>query len=509
MKPTATFAACCTVLILSLASARAGIAFPDPSGGWSYIYNGNQLIVGAPLSGLTSLDGTWGHDSSDQWDGSEIGGAFSTGDFGIGNAPGGVSLVTNQTGTTYLRLQDPGDPTTYGYPDPSNRKLFFGHDVTTDIDPTKAQTIMDAGVTLSFRARIPTLAKAGGPLDSLTPAGQTASGMQPYPTNGDGYVVSDGGKGNFVIRQGGSGLESPGGAIAFCLTQNTDAASADPGAPQAGTAGLTFNEFNGNVPIHTVAFGQGKRADAVEFDPTDWHEVYIVMRKDPDNFGTHEIFVFVDGNLRADVFKTTAGTGADTFSSTYIAMGGSATPQSWALDVDWFGYRDEQVFPPGALLPPVIYGFSPEKGTKSFPATSNFNFSVSARMTTNTLPASGFKLSLNGQDVSSQLVLTGSDSSTNRMATFTSLQPNTIYTGTVIVTDSGRLSTTNAVTFDTMILITAKANAEGMIVLEWNTGTLVSADTVNGSYQPVNGATSPYTVNPADAAQRFYRVRIP
>jgi hypothetical protein len=40
------------------------------------------------------------------------------------------------------------------------------------------------------------------------------------------------------------------------------------------------------------------------------------------------------------------------------------------------------------------------------------------------------------------------------------------------------------------------------------TGTLLSSPTANGSYTPVSGATSPYTVSPTDA-QRFYRARVP
>lgn len=497
------------VVLLCVTSVYAGITFPDPPGGWTYIYNGNQLIIGNPNSGLTSLDGTWGHDSSDQWDGSEVGGPFSTGDFGNGNAPGGVSLLTNLAGTTFLRLQDPGDPTGYGYPDPNNRKVFLGHDIATEVDPVKALTIMDTGVTLCFRARIPTLIKAGGLLDSLMPAGQATNGIQPYPTNGDGYVTSDGGKGNFVIHQGGGGLESLGGSIAFCFTQTTDTASGDPSARQAGVAGLTLNEFNGNFPLNSVSFGQGRKAGVAAFDPTDWHEVYIVLRKDPDNFGTHEVFIFVDGNLRADIFKTTSGTGADPFSDSYIAMGGSATPQSWALDVDWFGYKDEQVFPPGAQLPPVIFDVTPENGTRLLPAASSFSFSVSASTPTKILPVSGFKVTLNDQDISSRLVLTGSDTASHRTATYNALQPNTAYTGTIIVTDSGGLSTTNIVSFDTFALITAKLDFNGMVLLEWNTGTLLSADTVNGSYQPVDGASSPYEANPADAPQKFYRVQVP
>lgn len=509
MNSRATFLSGSILVLLGTASLRAGITFPDPPGGWSYLYHGDQLIIGIPNSGLTSLDGTWGHDSSDVWDGSQIGGTFAPGDFGVGNAPGGVSLLTNQTGTTFLRLQDPGDPTAYGYPDPNNRKVFFGHNLGGDIDPVKALTILNTGVTLSFRARIPTLAKAGGPLDPLTPAGQVANGIQPYPANGDGYVISDGGKGHFTIRQGGSGLEAPGGGIAFSLTQTNDTASGDPNSRHADVAGLTFNAFKGNVPDHKISFGDGSVTEVVAFDPTEWHEIYIVLRKDPDQAGTHEALIFADGNLRANVFKLTAGTGADTFGASYLAIGGSATPQSWALDVDWYGFKDEAVFPPGAILPPVIFSFVPTNGTKYFPVTSNFSFAVTALMTTNTLPAAGIKAWLNSQDISSQLALTGTDAATNRVATFGALQPNTVYAATIIATDSGGLSATNQVTFDTFAIIAASRNASGNVVLVWNTGTLLSADTVTGPYQVVTNATSPHEVNPTEAPRKFYRVQVP
>jgi hypothetical protein len=502
MNPSATFLSCSALALLGLAGACAGIAFPDPPGGWTYLYDGNRLSVGAPGSGMTSLDGTWAHDSSDQWDGSEIGGAFSTGGFGLGNEPGGVSLLTDLTDTTFLRLQDPGDPTAYGYPDPNNRKLYFGHDLGLDMDPTSALTIMDTGVTLSFRARLPTLAKAGGPLDPLTPAGQEAKGMQPYPADGDGYLTSDSGKGNFVIRQGGSGEDSPAGAIAFSFTQSTDKTSGDPSAAPAGMAGLTFNEFNGNLPTSQVIFGQGKRTEVVAFDPTDWHEVYIVLRKDPDRFGTHEAFIFVDGQLRPTVYKLTAGTGVDGVSSSYIAIGGSATPQSWALDLDWFGYKNEQVFPPGAQLPPLIFGFVPEDGTTFSPVAGHFGFSVSALAPANALPAAGFKVTLNGQDISPQLALTGSDTARNRTATFSALQPNTVYAATVIVTDSGGLSTTNEVAFDTF-------TEEQVKVLEAEDynhgGGQFVEDSAPGGYEGLAGITGVDFLDATPASLGIYR----
>ncbi len=430
------------------------------------------------------MDGTWAHDSSDQWDGSEIGGDFSTGGFGVGNGPGGTSVLTNLAGTTFLRLQDTGDPQGYGYPDPNNRKLYFGHDIGADIDPATALTITDTGVTLTFRARIPTLAKAGGPLDPLMPAGQQAHGIQPYPTNGDGYVTSDSGKGNFVIHQGGDGVDARAGAIAFSFTQTTDTASGDPKTDSVGFAGLTFNEFNGNVPTSKVNFGQGRGTNVLAFDPTDWHEVYIVLRKDPDNFGTHEAFIFVDGNLRPDIYKMTAGTGSDTVSASYIAMGGSATPQSWALDVDWFGYKAEQVFPPGAQFPPALFGFAPENRTMFYPVESNFRFSATAVAPTNTLPASGFKVTLNGQDISSQIALTGDDTSKSRTAAFSALRPDTVYVGRVIVTDSGGLSTTNEVTFDTF----SEADVKVLEAENYNYGSgQFAEDPTPGAYEGLAG----------------------
>lgn len=447
------------LLALVLTSVTSVANYPDPPGGWTYKYNGDQLIVGAAGSGWSSLDGTWTHDNgSDEWDGSQIGGVFDA-----TNRPGGASLGTNGA-VLFLRMQDCGDPRDYNYgtnnfSDPgSNRKVYLGHNIGSDIDPTKAQTIMRSGVTLTFRARIPTLAKAGGPLDPLMRDGQQAGGFLPYPASGDGYVTSDGGKGNFVIREGGntaSGGNVPPAAIAFSLTQTNDTTGGSPTGP-AGFAGLTFNEFNGNTPSANVNFGQGSKTNVVAFDPTDWHELYIVIRDDPADIGTHEAFIFRDDSLVPIVFKITGGTGAD-MNDSFLAMGGSATPQNWALDIDWFGYKDEAVFPPGALLPPSIFGFAPADRTLFHPAASGLRFQTSALMPTNTLPASGIKVILNGQDISGQLVLTGSDTSQSRTVTYNGLQANKAYAATYIVTDSGGLSTTNDITFDTF--------AEGQVKL--------------------------------------------
>src|SRR5438034_11498316 len=74
------FIGCSLLLLSETLRVCGGVAYPDPPGGWTYIYNGDQLTVADDASGFASLDGTWSHNNgSDQWDGSVIGGAFTTG----------------------------------------------------------------------------------------------------------------------------------------------------------------------------------------------------------------------------------------------------------------------------------------------------------------------------------------------------------------------------------------------------------------------------------------------
>jgi hypothetical protein len=426
--------------------ATAGVLFPDPPGGWTYKYDGDQLIVGQPDSGFTSLDGTWSHDNgSDQWEGSAIGGTFSTGGFGVGNAPGGVSLLT-EGAVTFLRIQDTGDPRDYGYPDPGNRKIYLTHSMSAN-GATDSQ--MQDGVTLSFRARLPTAAKATGPLDPWYRDGQQAGGVLPYPAGGDGYVTWNGGKGNFVIRELAGG--ELGGSIAFSLTQTNDTTG---GAltPTANFAGLTMNEFNGNTVNDAVNFGQGTATNVIALDPTEWHTFWIVLKKDPANIGTHQAYIYVDGNLTPTVLKMTAGgsDGSADGPDVYLAMGSAATGQNSALDVDFVAYKLGEHYPGGALdnLPPELLNISPEYGKPFHSAAAG----ISVRATTqgiNSLPADRAKLTLNGLDVSSGLTVSGPAQA--RTITYANLQANTIYTGTLMVADQEGRSATNKFFFDTFM----------------------------------------------------------
>src|SRR2546422_126829 len=104
----------CSLSLLTV-SARAGnpgIAYSDPPGGWTYVLNGDTNNCGS--GAWDSLDGTWNRSNgSSEWDCSAVGGTIMAGNF-----PGGVSLVTNgahasETGVSYLRIQDPGNPSQF------------------------------------------------------------------------------------------------------------------------------------------------------------------------------------------------------------------------------------------------------------------------------------------------------------------------------------------------------------------------------------------------------------
>jgi hypothetical protein len=309
----------CTLLVFAAAAVllitSAGYAkYLPPVGGWTYTYTGDAGSGGA---GYTALDGTWSHDNGfDQWDESGIG----------AGRPGGVSVLPLPIPDpgNYLRLQETGDPRDYGMGDPgSNRNLMFGHSITNDIGGD-AGTILD-GVTISFRARVAT----GSPLDDLHPDG--GGGVEPWPASGDGYVIHDGGKGSFGVRQSEGDK-----IISFALATGADLA--DQNYP--GNGGLVMNLLNGTTPTGNVDMQghEGEGLNLLSLDVTAWHEFWITI--EPDNTkatGTHIVKVYKDDSLVSDDFFVTAGDGND-FGDSYLELGLGATPQSGAIDVDFYSY---------------------------------------------------------------------------------------------------------------------------------------------------------------------------
>jgi hypothetical protein len=296
--------------LFGIASVSLAQVYAPPLGGWTYVYDGDAASGGA---GFTALDGTWGHDNgSDSWDETAIG----TG------SPGGATGGLTDGSTTYLRLQETGDPRDFGMPDPSNRKLFFGHDISAE---GATDTILDDGVTISFRSRIAT----GGALDAYNPDGGGAN--DPWAAAGDGYTIHDGGKGNFTIKQ------SVGGGIAFSLATDAD------GFPGGA---LLMNSLNGNAVSGDVDTGEGTANTLALNDPTDWNEFWVTIQA--GGAGTHQVSIYQNGSLVPTVFDVTAGSGSDFADISYIATGIGSTGQAGAFDLDFYAWA------PGVAAPGQI-----------------------------------------------------------------------------------------------------------------------------------------------------------
>ncbi|MDA1273042.1 MAG: LamG domain-containing protein, partial [Verrucomicrobia bacterium] len=92
---------------------------------------------------------------------------------------------------------------------------------------------------------------------------------------------------------------------------------------------------------------------------------------------------------------------------------------------------------------------SPARGTHFHPAAGGIRFRAVA-LRNNTIAASGIKLTLNGEDRSSALQITGS--TTDRQVTFMGLEPNRSYQGGVTITDNQGATRSAALDFQTYML---------------------------------------------------------
>jgi len=325
-------------LVLSLliavvpTAAPAGIAYPEPAGGWTYVFDGD--------SAQPDLDGTWNHNNtSDQWDNSAIG----------AGKPGGVSALNEAV--SFIRIQDafPRDPGA----EPSNRKIYFTHDLAAQGAPSD---LLDTGVTISFRIRLATTP----PLDPL-------DGSSPWPDGGDGYNVHDGGKGNIGIRAANGKL------LSFCLILASD------NGALAGRQGLTMNSLSGTSPSKGVDTGEGTLNLLEIADLTAWHEFFVNIQGDTSEGGTHLVTIWMDGSSEPSQFHVTAGTGSDAAGS-YLAMGCGSTGQSGAFDVDFFAYKAGLHQPTGGIVnqaPDVEAGDDQTKWLRSSSVTFELDGQVS------------------------------------------------------------------------------------------------------------------------------------
>lgn len=340
--PVAVFA----LLAAAPASSLGGVAYDDP--GWDYVYDGDAAAFGT--AGLGALDGTWRHDQSDRWDGSAPG---EIGTPPAGASPGGVAALS-EGGTTYLRIQDTGNPeqaqpdgsggSTTPWSGESNRRIYFGHDI--EQEHPGATSVLSSGITISFRARI----ASSGALDDvypdfLDPEGEIPDLQQitPWPAGGKGYNVKDDGKGVVTVQQNGTdavgfalalALDTPPGIGGGLIMNNSGQ------APLPGTDRATQRRFANVVPIGDAAL-------------LDWHEFWITIEAGPktDRFGRpmFRVNVYSDGALVPRQFDVMNSFGAE-FAGQFLALGLPSTTSFGAVDIDFVAYR-LGVVPPKALTP--------------------------------------------------------------------------------------------------------------------------------------------------------------
>jgi len=307
-------------------SASAGVAYPDPPGGWAYTYSGDGAAPGtngeteynSDNGRFDALDGTWDHtNDSDQWNGT-----YSATDGGVRSQNGYLTIVDRKTSG-------------------SNKKLYFAHDIGP-VD-TAMDTILDTGVTLSFRGRL-----------TVNEDWPTAKGLE----------IRNSGKGMWGIHQ--AKIHDPanpnpddvrGERISFGLVTGTEHANLQ------GKSGLVMNRGGSITATRNVDTDDPMAPATLRIlemprdSLTDWHEFWITIVADPrpgDDGGTHRVDIYVDGALTPQTFWVSVSSGLNDYPSlgqgatiwrNYIAMGSSRSGNTGAFDTDFFSWA------PGVIAP--------------------------------------------------------------------------------------------------------------------------------------------------------------
>ncbi len=292
MKPTLIRLALGVCFSGAFLSAQES-GFADPPGGWDLVYEGDVE---------PAMDG-WDYDNgSDAWDGTTI---------GVGR-PGGAGVFTDGD-DTFLRIQDTGNPGN----DPSNRKIYFTKDLTPVLSP--GYSPLAGGVTMYFRTRV--AIRESGPLDNY-------SDGRRWPPLGDGYALHNGGKSVIGIWD-----QLYGGSVSFApSTSYANTALGD----FTGGEGLVMNRLNGAFPSEEVDGDDAAgTANVLDVTPQDWMGVWVTLEADSSGGGTHRADIYLSGESVPRTFHLTAGINSDE-SYTYAVMGLGATPETGAVDIDFF-----------------------------------------------------------------------------------------------------------------------------------------------------------------------------
>jgi hypothetical protein len=172
-------------------------------------------------------------------------------------------------------------------------------------------------------------------LDPQHPDG--GGGVVPWPANGDGYVIHDGGKGSFGLRQVSGDM-----TISFSLCHQAEV-DGIPGFENVAGDILVMNNLvqaggdRGHVDTRDVAADIVARNFLPIPDATLWHTFVIDFIA--GGAGTHQVTISMDGNPSV-TFDVTAGNGND-YDLNYMQIGQGATPEMGAFDLDYISIVPE------------------------------------------------------------------------------------------------------------------------------------------------------------------------
>jgi hypothetical protein len=399
--------------LLACPTVRAGLDYADPAGGWRYTYAADPFIAGTASSscvggvcpagfGLKSitpdaLDGKWSHNQGSRWDGSAPG--DPSGDYHAppadpinnprsgnqGPAPGGAGIF-NEDGTSYIRVQDPGNPedTNYGdtlyngyvqgnvanpggpsRPMDSNRRVYFGHAMFQDGPISDELILTNTGVTLSFRARIPGMEHDSG-LDDIHQQDTDMDGnlnVTPWFQNaphGHGAPMLNG-RGTINIVQNAPNLDDT--AVGFSLVTSSDVSlfcSVASGSlcTGSGSGGLIMNNLNGTTPTNVDSASPGTLniLEMEDEELNEWHEFWITMQNNGAQPGNIEVKVYMDGDVsNPSTYQVTlAGPNNAVYAQEndpFMEFGFSFNAEFGSIDVDFLSYAFGVIAPVAAGLP--------------------------------------------------------------------------------------------------------------------------------------------------------------
>jgi len=360
-------------IAFTIQASYASLSYLEPAGGWRYTYDGtlNPGVVDEDFEGGVgpdgygfrntslggALDGTFRHDQGSRWDGSAPGDPLSDPSINPeGTSPGGAGTFV-EGGTTFLRIQDAGNPESFGWcqrgqgacgdfghPVNTNRRVYFGHDMQQDGFISEKLIMTVTGVTVSFRTRIPTT----GPLDNVyTDSGQIIPWLEDAP-NGRGFAMNNN-RGMINIVQ--SAPDNVDTLVGLSLVTSTDVASFCDGGTGAlctgsGSGGLMMNNLNGSIPSQSIDAGGGGTLNMLEMaddDLNEWNEFWITLENNGAQPGNIRVSVYMNGSTVPDIFNVTlAGNNNSVYAredQPYLEFGISDNSGFGAFDLDFISYQ--------------------------------------------------------------------------------------------------------------------------------------------------------------------------